>query len=216
MQQYLNEEASEVDQKVIDEARKNNGFLAVANPDAKEFEPRNKTPRVKPAFVVIKNALAIYKEKEQEVTCTYCKANALPNHLPSVWTKCKDNSDLNNSYEDFSPTMYGDSFNNAYWSEEVDHMDLASCSYDEYYPEYLTPAGPGNSSSNNVYWLEGQEVNQMDLTNQITDEYYNQTTYYSVDQTQIDNVCLEPTPEDSTSLQTSPGIWYNDTYYYNF
>ena len=195
MQQYVNGKGfkgpSEAEQRLIDEAKKRLDFLG-ANPEAKEFKPKNSTQDlpVKTPIVYIKNPLVVYKEEEQNVTCTYCLAGTLPNHQPSVWTKCRDNkSDLNNTYSssyEETPTMY--SSNNEYWLEEVNHIDLAPCSYEEYYPEYLTPASPRNSSSNNVYWVEGQEMAQND------ESFYNQTTYYSVDQTQMDNVWLEPTP----------------------
>ena len=157
------------------------------NPEAKELEQKNSKQKTITPSVYFKTPLVVYKEKEQNVTCTYCLAGTLPNHQPSLWTKCKhNNSDLNNTYStsyEETPTMY--SSNNEYCQGEVNHMYLAPYSYEEYYSEYLTPASPRNSSSNNV---EGQEMAQ-------NDEFsYNQTTYYSVDQTQMDNVWLEPTP----------------------
>ena len=182
MQQYVNGEGFKgpfkADQKVIDEARKKNEFMAVANPDAKEFEPRDKTPWIKTPSVSFKTPLVIYKKREQDVTCEYCLAGALPNHQPSVWTKCKNNSYLNNSSEgNVSTKMSGASFDKTYWPEEVDHMDVAPYSYEEYCPEYLAPASPGNSSSSNVYWLEGQEVDQ-NLTNLMDLDPYSYEEYY--------------------------------------
>ena len=187
MQQYVNGKGfkgpSEADQKVIDEARKKNEFMAVANPDAKEFEPRDKTPWIKTPSVSFKTPLVIYKKREQDVTCEYCLAGALPNHQPSVWTKCKNNSYLNNSSEgNVSTKMSGASFDKTYWPEEVDHMDVAPYSYEEYCPEYLAPASPGNSSpgnssSSNAYWLEGQEVDQ-NLTNLMDLDPYSYEEYY--------------------------------------
>ena len=187
MQQYVNGEGFkgpyEADQKVIDEARKKNEFKAVANPDAKEFEPRDKTPWIKTPSVSFKTPLVIYKKREQDVTCEYCLAGALPNHQPSVWTKCKNNSYLNNSSEgNVSTKMSGASFDKTYWPEEVDHMDVAPYSYEEYCPEYLAPASPGNSSpgnssSSNAYWLEGQEVDQ-NLTNLMDLDPYSYEEYY--------------------------------------
>ena len=215
-QRIVNEEGSkrpsEAEKKHFFSALKKRFDFVGANPEAKKFERKNSNQKTITPSVYFKTPLVVYKEKEQNVTCTYCLAGTLPNHQPSVWTKCKDNnSDLNNTYSssyEETPTMY--SSNNEYWQGEVNHMDLAPYSYEEYYPEYLTPASPRNSSSNNVYWVEGQEMAQND------ESFYNQTAYYSVDQTQMDNVWLEPTPEDSTSLQTSPEIWYNNTYYYSF
>ena len=259
-QRIVNEEGfkspSEAEEKHFFSALKKRFDFRGANPEAKkEFEPKNSKQKTITPSGYFKTPLVVYKEIEQNVTCTYCLAGTLPNHQPSLWTKCKDNnSDLNNTYSssyDETSTLY--SSNNEYWHEEVNHMDLAPYSYEEYltpasprnsseeyltpasprnsseeyypeyltpaspmnssveyYPEYLTPASPMNSSSNNVYWVEGQEMAQND------EYFYNQTTYYSVDQTQMDNVWLEPNTEDSTSLQTSPEIWYNNTYYYNF
>ena len=210
---------SEADQKVIDDAKKHLDLLG-ANPEAKEFKPKNSSQDlpVKTPIVYIKNLLVVYKEEAKNITCPYCLANALPNHQPSVWTKCKDNSDLNNSYEvNVSTKMSGASFDNTYWPEEVDHMDLAPYSYEEYYPEYLAPASPGNSSSSsNAYWVEWQEVAQMELTNPMTHKsYYNQTTYFSLNEKQVDNVWLEQNTEDySSPLQSSPGFWFNDTLYF--
>ena len=75
MQQYVNGEGFkgpfEADQKVIDEAKKKNEFIAVANPDAKEFEPRDKTPCIKTPSIYFKTPLVVYKKKEQDVTSSY-------------------------------------------------------------------------------------------------------------------------------------------------
>ena len=206
MQQYVNGEGFkgpfEADQKVIDEARKKNEFMAVANPDAKEFEPRNKTPWIKTPLVSFKTPLVVYKKKEQDVTCEYCLAGALPDHQPSVWTKCKDNSDLNNTFE-------GKEFNNNA------QMDLTPYTDEEFYyfnenqmadmwlettssgEEYFTQEFSG-ASCNNSYWPEEVDQNSYD------EYHYNQTTYFSVTENQVDNVWLEP----------SSGHWFNNTLYF--
>ena len=136
---------SQADQQLIDDAKKQLDLLG-ANPEAKEFKPKNSTQDlpVKTPIVYIKTPLVVYEEESKNITCPYCLANALPNHQPSVWTKCKGNSDLNNSYDSYegnvSTKMSGASFDNTYWPEEV---DLDPYSYEEYYPEYLVPASPG-------------------------------------------------------------------------
>ena len=229
MQQYVNGEGFkgpfEADQKVIDEARKKNEFMAVANPDAKEFEPRDKTPWIKTPLVSFKTPLVVYKKKEQDVTCEYCLAGALPDHQPSVWTKCKDNSGLNNTFE-------GKEFINA------TQMDLTPYTDEEFYylnenqtanmwlettssgEEYFTQEFSG-ASCNNSYWPEEVDQNSYDEYhyNQTTNrekllkfeaegrEFANfllQTAYFSVTENQVDNVWLEP----------STGYWFNDTLYF--
>ena len=107
-----------------------------------------------------------------------------------------------------STKMSGASFDNTYWPEEV---DLDPYSYEEYYPEYLVPASPGNSSSSNAYWLEGQEVAQMDLTNQMTHNNEKQVENVLL---QWQNVFEQNTEDYSSPLQSSPGFWFNDTLYF--
>ena len=211
MQQYVNGEGfkgpSEADQKVIDEARKKNEFMAVANPDAKEFEPRDKTPWTKTPSISFKTPLVVYKKKEQDVTCEYCLAGALPNHQPSVWTKCKGNSDLNNTFEEMEfnnadqmdMTVYTDEESYYFNENQMDNMWLETTSSGE---EYFSQEFSG-ASCNNLYRPE--QVDQMDLTPYSYDDYhYNQTTYFSVTENQMDNVWLEP----------STGYWFNDTLYF--
>ena len=217
MQQYVNGEGfkgpSEADQKVIDEARKKNEFKAVANPDAKEFEPRDKTPWIKTPTISFKTPLVVYKKKEQDVTCEYCLAGALPDHQPSVWTKCKDKSGLNNTFE-------GKEFKDAltdltvYYTDEESYYfnenQMATGSGEEYFTQEFSGA-----SCNNSYWPEEVDQNSYDEYhyNQTTNretllkleaegrEFANfllQTTYFSVTESQVDNVWLEP----------STGYWF--------
>ena len=224
MQQYVNGEGFkgpfEVDQKVIDEARKKNEFMAVANPDAKEFEPRDKTPWIKTPTISFKTPLVVYKKKEQDVTCEYCLAGALPDHQPSVWTKCKDNSKLNNTFE-------GKEFDNdaqmdltVYYTDEESYYfnenQMATGSGEEYFTQEFSGA-----NCNNSYWPEEVDQNSYDEYhyNQTTNretllkleaegrEFANfllQTTYFSVTESQVDNVWLEP----------SSGHWFNNTLYF--
>ena len=66
---------------------------------------------------------------------------------------------------------------------------------------YFTQDFYGTSSNNN--WPEG--VAQMNLTPYSDDEaFYNQTTYFSGNENQVDNVWLEP----------STGFWFNNTLYF--
>ena len=206
MQQYVNGEGFkgpfEADQKVIDEARKKNEFMAVANPDAKEFEPRDKTPWIKTPSLSFKTPLVVYKKKEQDVTCEYCLAGALPDHQPSVWTKCKGNSGLNNTFEgkefinaaQMDLTPYTDEEFYYFNENQMANMWLETTSSGE---EYFTQEFSG-ASCNNSYWPEEVDQNSYD-------EYrYNQTNYFSVTENQVDNVWLEP----------NTGYWFNDTLYF--
>ena len=229
IQQYVNGEGFKVpfkaDQKVIDEARKKNEFMAVANPDAKEFEPRDKTPWIKTPLVSFKTPLVVYKKKEQDVTCEYCLVGALPDHQPSVWTKCKDKSGLNNTFEgkEFNDaqmdlTVYYTDEESYYFNEnQVANMWLETTSSGE---EYFTQEFSG-ASCNNSYWPEEVDQNSYDEYhyNQTTNretllkleaegrEFANfllQTTYFSVTENQMENVWLEP----------NTGYWFNDTLYF--
>ena len=96
---------SEGEEKHFFSALKKRFDFVGAKPEAKESEPKNSKQMTKSPPVYFKTPLVVYKEKEQNVACTYCLAWTSPNQQPSVWTKCNDNSDLNNTYE-------GKEFNN--------------------------------------------------------------------------------------------------------
>ena len=206
-QRIVNEEGikatSEAEEKHFFSAFKKRFDFGGANPEAKEFEPKNSKPMTIAPSVYFKTPLVVYKEKEQNVTCTYCLAGTLPSHQPSVLTKCKDNSDLNDTYErkEFNNfarmdlTPYTDEESYYFNQNQMANMWFEPNGLDE---EYFTQAFSGTSSS-------PEEVAQMNLTPYSDDEaFYNQTTYFSANENQVDNVRLEP----------STGFWFNDTLYF--
>ena len=189
-----------------------------AKPEAKKLEPKNSKQMTTTPSVYFKTPLVVYKEKDQndyfktplvvynekeqnDVTCTYCLAGTLPSHQPSVWTKCKDNSDLNNTYEGkefnnfarMDQTPYTDEESYYFNQNQTANMWLEPNGSDE---EYFTQEFSG-TSSNNLY---------MNLTSYSDDgDFYNQTTYFSANENQVDSVWLEP---------ILVGFWFNNTLYF--
>ena len=230
MQQHtVNEEGikgpSEAEEKHFFSALKKRFDFGGANPEAKESEPKNSKQMTKTPPVYFKTPLVVYKEKEQNVACTYCLAGTSPDQQPSVWTKSKDNSDLNNTYEGkefdnfalMDLTPYTDEESYYFNQNQMANMWLETTSSGE---EYFTQEFSG-ASCNNSYWPEEVDQNSYDEYhyNQTTNretllkfeaegrEFANfllQTTYFSVTENQVDNVWLEP----------STGYWFNDTLYF--
>ena len=205
MQQHtLDEEGikgpSEAEEKHFFSALKKRFDFVGAKPEAKESEQNSKQMTKSPP-VYFKTPLVVYKEKEQNVACTYCLAGTSPNQQPSVWTKCNDNSDLNNTYEgkefnNFAPldlTPYTDEESYYFNQNQMANMWFEPNGSDE---EYFTQEFSG-TSSNNLY---------MNLTSYSDDgDFYNQTTYFSANENQVDNVWLEP---------ILVGFWFNNTLYF--
>ena len=205
MQQHtLDEEGikgpSEGEEKHFFSALKKRFDFVGAKPEAKESEQNSKQMTKSPP-VYFKTPLVVYKEKEQNVACTYCLAGTSPNQQPSVWTKCNDNSDLNNTYEgkefnNFAPldlTPYTDEESYYFNQNQTANMWFEPNGSDE---EYFTQEFSG-TSSNNLY---------MNLTSYSDDgDFYNQTTYFSANENQVDSVWLEP---------ILVGFWFNNTFYF--
>ena len=233
MMQEGNKGPSEAEEKHFFSALKKRFDFGGANPEAKESEPKNSKQMTKTPPVYFKTPLVVYKEKEQNVACTYCLAGTSPNQQPSVWTKCKDNSDLNNTYEEkefdnfalMDLTPYTDEESYYFNQNQMANRCFEPTGLDE---EYFTQDFYG-TSSNNLYWPE--EVAQMNLTPYSDDEaFYNQTTYFSANENQVDNVWLEPSTGafynqttyfsanenqvDNVWLQPSTGFWFNNTFYF--
>ena len=255
MQQHtLDEEGikgpSEAEEKHFFSALKKRFDFGSAKPEAKESEQNSKQMTKRPP-VYFKTPLVVYKEKEQNVACTYCLAGTSPNQQPSEGKEFNNFAPLDlTPYTDeesyyfnqnqmanmwFEPTGLDEEYSfkkrdifsePKKWTPEMDKFynevdpklaDITIENIWEKLPDdadwsvrkpHATPSRYFtqdfySTSSNNLYWPEG--VAQMNLTPYSDDEaFYNQTTYFSGNENQVDNVWLEP----------STGFWFNDTLYF--